>query len=167
MLPAPATIVSRHTYRVEGETWRVTIVRESDWFTHQLRLERNGRRVLTKTVDNLLGAVVLQWPYRGRLLAVSSHTSTGHGMKTFLFRLDRRGVVNLKLTLENEIGGPIYRDVNGDGRPEILFDNYDWYTTPPGKPPTAHLAYQYDGHRLTHLKTLPAHQSLPYRLPRF
>jgi len=69
MFTAPVTIVAHHTWRIEGEIWRVTVERRADFFTDQLRLERNGRQVLTKTMDNFLDAVVLKWPYRGRLLA--------------------------------------------------------------------------------------------------
>ena len=27
-----------------------------------------------------------------------------------------------------EAGGPILRDLDGDGKPEWIFDDYDWYT---------------------------------------
>lgn len=162
--PLPYVPKIHHTYRIEGETWRIIMGRQQGGdFLHQLRLQRNGRTVLTKTTELELDAVILKWPYRGRLLALSSHTSAGHGMQTDLFRIDRRGVANLGVHLIAEVGGPIYRDLNQDHRPEILFDNYDWYDHW-DQSPTLHIAYRYDGKRLTKYKILPRHHHLPYRL---
>ena len=162
-------VIGHHTYRLGPDTWRITqLDLDPSGEDRAIRIEKNGKPVFYQSSDRLMDAVLIRWPYKGRLLAISRHTWAGHGVETSLYRADRKGVHDLKLKLTSEVYGPTFPDLNHDGRPELMFDNYDWYEFH-NKPPTKFIVYRYNGSRLLYDRTLPNPKArhLPYRLPSF
>ena len=171
ILVLPEKVLGDVTVRLDSGRWRVvrySTPHENGDEPRSVRIFHDGKRVLTKTGEYLYDAVFIEWPYSGRLLAVSEHSWAGHGMDTHFYRADREGLNDLRLDLPDEVNGPVFRDLDGDGRKEVVFDNNDWYVFY-GKLPTKLRAFKYDGKRLRLWREFPNRKKerLPFRLPLF
>jgi hypothetical protein len=90
-------------------------------------------------------------------------------MASWFYVVRHRRLVGPLLRIEHEVGGPIFKDMDGEGRPEMIFDNYDWYTFY-HKPPTKLRVYKVSkNRRITIWKTIPntEHKNLKFLSPYF
>ena len=67
------------------------------------------------------------WPYKAPLFVYCLHSACGHGQNNWFYVIRNSKLVGPLIRVGSEVGGPIYRDVDHDGRPELVFDNYDYY----------------------------------------
>jgi hypothetical protein len=150
---------------VDGCRWeaRIFFVPKSNKQPFELELWRNGKLYDSFGDATLWGTRFLKWPFGGRLLAVSSHTGCGHGMGTSFYTL-RHGVLkDTSLDLDGELGGPMFKDLNHDGRPEMIFDNYDYYRSNDDRP-TAFKVYKVlKNGKIKFWKTMPNPKRLHVR----
>lgn len=90
-------------------------------------------------------------------------------MTTEFFQIIGNKLSYLNLTLENEIGGPMFRDLSGDGVPEVIFDNFSHYDNFEDASPSKFNVYRLNGSKLDRWRVLdnPRHLRLKWRLPTF
>ncbi|HSI71764.1 MAG TPA: hypothetical protein VK934_01190 [Fimbriimonas sp.] len=160
---------SSKSYAFENATWRVDEVEKREIGAYDaVKIYCNGRLVLVEEKGGMHAASFIKWPYPGRLLAVAEHSYAGHGQTTRFFQAHKGKVIDLGLSLDAERGGPIFRDLDRDGKLEVIFDNDDWYVFY-GKPPTELHAYKFADGKLTFWKKLPnkSKKRLPQRLPAY
>jgi len=162
-------VLSRRDYRFDGFRWQVVNVRhDQGQGGYGTVIFKNGKRITSWNGGGDYDSVFLDWPFGSKLLAMSQHSGAGHGMDT-IFYVCRRGVLKrLSLGIDGEPGGPVYRDLDRDGRPEMIFDNWDHYKAMDGPSPTALEVYKVASDlTISHWKTLPnpKHKRLPNRLP--
>lgn len=161
----PANVpLSCSVTRFEGNTWRIVSVERFDGTeAFGVIISKNGRRVLADTGGGDYQARFLDWPYPGKLLAVSEHSGAGHYMMTTMYLCHKGRLIDLGWLIDGESGGPVFRDLDGDGRKEILLDNWSHYD---GRKVTAWEVLKVEpGAKIVSWKTLPKTQKLPRKLP--
>jgi hypothetical protein len=81
---------------------------------------------------SLIAADRVWFPTNFPVFAVRAHTGCSHGQWTRFYAV-RGNRLSLMGEIESEVGGPVFRDLDGDGRPEWIFDDYcffDWELKP-------------------------------------
>jgi hypothetical protein len=129
---------------------------DASWTTWPVIL-RNGKRIKSIQSDYYLevSATFLDWPFKGKLLLVRAIPA--NAATTWYYRVDKKGVTGPMATLDSgRNGGPIYRDLDHDGRPEMIFDNYSWYLRHESPLPNKFLVYKVSRSRtMKFLKAIP------------
>lgn len=69
----------------------------------------------------------LHVPGGSKFIVTIGHSWAGNGKYTKFYRLGANGKVKLILDLDIQNGGPVFRDMDGDGRVEWIFDSRDYY----------------------------------------
>ena len=174
--PAPAAKPDENevkvwaTAKLGRDTWKIKSFNYGNpGLDNTLFVCRNGRIVKRTCSGCLLGGEFLKWPFYAPLVVLSSHSQAGHGLTSWFYVIRNRRLVGPLLRIEHEVGGPIFKDLDGDGRPEMIFDNYDWYTFY-HKPPTKLRVYKVSkDYKIRFWKELPNRSGKPLKflLPYF
>ncbi len=97
-----------------------------------LEILKNGKRVRRIRGGELSRCVVavrrIRTPAPFPVIAVRGHSSAGHGQATEYLGIRRGRLIAMGRDPGGECGGPVFHDLDGDRRPEWVFDDYDWYT---------------------------------------
>jgi hypothetical protein len=158
--------------RIASETWQIRYRRYLDspkyvgQFSEpdeEIRVLKNGKRVFDVSLDGYLTIIRASTPAPFPVFILKRHSTMGHGEITWMFGIRSEIFFQMGKFAKGEIGGPIYRDLDRDGKLEWIFDDYDWYTYA-WSPPKWVYAYKLksDG-RLRFWKKLKANlkESLP------
>jgi hypothetical protein len=137
----------RTSYAIEGSLW--TIVVTTDYATGDrrasVRFVKDGMLVRHVNRDGELSVSTMYsrriWPPGGLVVfCVRGNSGAGHyEMSQFYCIKDGQLVFMLNFDA-GEWGGPVFRDFDGDGVFEWVFDNFNWYEQyhseiqPEGKP---------------------------------
>jgi hypothetical protein len=157
-------------FSVSGDVWRfvVTWIPNTEVAENQLCVYRNGHLIRRMRASEV-GALGLEvrrtvLPSGGMVVGVLSYPGAGHATNKHFFTVRGQRLVYMgKVGGEN--GGPLFRDEDGDGQTEWVFDNYCWYEQYE-KGPNQYLVF-----KLTKAGTLrlwkrlpnPKHRRLPDR----
>jgi hypothetical protein len=119
-------------FAVSSDEWRfvVTWVTNAEETQSELSVYRNGRLVRKLRAEALDGMGLeikrITLPSGNSVVGVLSFPGAGHATAKHFFTVrDRQLLYMGKVGGEN--GGPVFRDGDGDGRGEWVFDNYCWY----------------------------------------
>jgi hypothetical protein len=138
----------------------VHYVGQSYWERDEkVRISRNGQRMLTLRAGDVSGYYIaakrVWFPVGFPVIAVRGHSANGHGEETRFYGIRHRRLYLMGGITVGENGGPIFRDLDGDGRMEWIFDDYTWYGYY-GDPPRWLLVYRLSrAGRLVFWKKLP------------
>lgn len=115
-----------------NDLWRVEI-----WWPKRglevgefARFYKNGTLIRTVNAHELDGDG-LQFGKAGfktryPLIVLAALPGMGHVRDSALFAI-RNGVLVKMMQIDGMHAGPVFRDYDGDGRPEWVFDDYNWY----------------------------------------
>lgn len=114
------------------DLWRLEI-----WWPHQgvdigeyIKFFRNGhlvRKIYARDIGGVgLGFGEAKFKTRFPMIVLQTEPECGHPGPTCLYTI-RQGRLIQMGQVGGEYGGPIFRDYDGDGRPEWVFDDYNWY----------------------------------------
>jgi len=130
--PVPGGIIS-----IGRTNWRVEERREAlvdptnpelgSGRTEVVRILRNDRQVFVDDKGSYNRAKVVQTPAPFPVVAIRETSGAGHGERTLLGGLRRGRAVRMVDISWGEAGGPIFKDLDGDGKPEWIWDDYSWY----------------------------------------
>jgi hypothetical protein len=67
---------------------------------------------------------LMHFPTRFPVVGVRVHSGAGHGQVTRYYAVRHGQMFNMG-EIEAECGGPVFRDLDGDGKPEWVFDDFD------------------------------------------
>ena len=160
----------RNVWRVE--TWSHNPAEDADYndyvaeFEQSVRFYRNGLLALTVPASDLRGPYIearqAVLPVSFPVIAVRAHGYCSRGRVLRLYAL-RNGKLTEIAEFSGVNGGPVFRDYDGDGRPEWVFDDFNGYRFP-DRSPEHYLIYklQPDG-SLKLWKRLPNRKRLPLR----
>lgn len=147
---------SLQTHWIAGRKWEIEKIPDlvaGD--NHVIEVRRDGKLKLKIDCDELrgtlIGAARAWYPVGYPVITVSGHTGCSHGQTTRFYAISR-GELHQMFEIEGEVGGPIFRDLDGDGKNEWIFDNYDFWQA---NPPTQYLVYRQSGFRVSFWKKLP------------
>jgi len=155
--------VDSRTYRVGSDVWRVEIWapqhKKEDLLVEQYaRFFKNDRLVRKAGAAEFKGISLefgkANFATRYPLIVIRAEPAMGHPGPVSLLSIRNGQVVRIG-EIDGEAGGPIFRDYDGDGRKEWVFDDYNWYVYY-GAHPKHYIAYkeQRDG-TLKRWKRLP------------
>jgi hypothetical protein len=175
----PERLVDSLAIRAEGDRWRLEIWRPRhhedetgfvlDSAEEFVKFFRNDRLLRTSTAGEIGPGYSLEFgrpsfATRFPLIAIRVEPECGNPCAIDLFSIRHGRIIEIG-SVGGEAGGPIFRDLDGDGKPEWILDDYDHYAFT-GKP-THFLVYKEasDG-TLTLWKRLPnkKRQRLPAAL---
>lgn len=124
-----------HLRRVEvfqagGHRWTVRVLQSGLGDEWTVEVQRDGRLQIRLSGEDLgqflIGARRISAPTRFPVIATRAHSECGHGQATRFYSV-RSGTIRLMSPdILDECGGPIFRDIDRDGSPEWIFDNYTW-----------------------------------------
>ena len=169
--PVKYTLGKTLRLRVGQDAWRI-----DSWLPDRyieaddyVKFYRNHHLVLTVHAGDMHGMGLAfgkaSLPSRFPIFMLESHAGCGHGCATRLYTI-RRGRLIQMVEMWGENGGPIFRDYDGDGKQEWVFDDDNWYDYHDAGP-EHFLVYKEQHHgRLKLWKRLPNphHQRLPNNL---
>lgn len=133
----PRKVLSQRSYRIGRDRW--TLERGIDatpnppeWNVERRRyveIRRNGRvqaQVFPEDHAKGLAAVDRLWAPTGfPVFVVQLHTEVSHGQVTRFYGV-RGGKLVRMGDIEGECDGPVFRDFDGDGTMEWVFDDWDF-----------------------------------------
>ena len=94
---------------------------------------RKNRRVLLSFPDDadddagMLSAQRAWYPFPFPTFVIRAHSWAGHGEESNYYAIVKGGLVLMLKNSIGENGGPVFRDVDGDGKPEFIIDDYSYY----------------------------------------
>lgn len=155
--------VDSRTYRAGSDVWRAEIWepqhKKDDIPVEQnVKFFKNDHLIRRATAAELKGTSLefgkAKFPTQFPLIVIRAEPAMGHPGPVNLFSL-RNGKLVAMGRVDGEAGGPIFRDYDGDGKREWVFDDYNWYVYY-GKHPKYYVVYkeQADG-TLKRWKRLP------------
>jgi hypothetical protein len=164
--------LARHT--VDGDRWAAQNVYtfidgQRMYDSDRFELRNNGRLVFSEEQGPYAKAEFLSWPFRAHLFVYSTHSGVGHGQSSRFYVIRDHKLFGPVLYKFGEPGGPIFKDLDRDGRPEMIFDNYNYHEFY-SEGPTKYLAYKVSrDYRFTFWKELPnpRRRHVKWRLPSF
>jgi hypothetical protein len=119
------------SFSVGRDQWRFVVnrVSNSEAFEADLRIYKNGGMVCRLRAEQLDGEGLavkrVSFPTRYPVMAVLAYPDAGHPTATHFYTTRAGRLVHMgEVGAEN--GGPVFHDYDGDGRPEWVFDDYDW-----------------------------------------
>lgn len=122
------------------DIWRVEIwrPREIDDLYRYVKFYKNGRLVQKIQGEEQLGSPFLRFgeadfKTRSPLIILEAVPPCDHPDQTTLFTI-RQGKLIRMAEVGGMNGGPVFRDYDGDGRPEWVFDDYYYHVYPEGDP---------------------------------
>ena len=126
--------------------WRIEIWETGEGLSVEdyVKFYRNGHIVRQTNAETLggmtLGFGKVKFATRFPVLVLQVEPGCGTPTVTQLYTFRGGKLINMaEVGALN--GGPLFRDYDGDGKPEWVFDDYDWYTYY-GKPPKHFLIYK-------------------------
>ncbi|HSI72755.1 MAG TPA: hypothetical protein VK934_06220 [Fimbriimonas sp.] len=131
---------------IDGKTYKLQNVEyfdaEEQRIVHPRMVSPTGHVTKLAPDSNDLRGRFVPWPFPGKLIAARGHAATSH--HTWYYVLNGSGVHGPVAHLHSGLnGGPIFRDINHDGRKEMVFDNYSYYLDQPkGRLPDKFLVYR-------------------------
>lgn len=162
------------TYRAGSDVWRVEIWspqhKKDDLMVEEyVKFFKNDRLMRSAKAEELHGISLefgkATFAYRFPMIVIRAEPAMGHPGPVNLFSIQNGKLVTMG-RVDGEAGGPIFRDYDGDGKKEWVFDDYNWYVYY-GKHPKHFVVYkeQADG-TLKQWKRLPnkKRQRLPPNL---
>jgi hypothetical protein len=132
--PPQDKLVSSERFRLGPDLWAIEQREAPDWadFTRDATIRKNGRAVEHISGEDLGGHVILarrvHFPTPYVVIAVRGHSACGHGQVTRFYSIRKGRLARMGIDIEHECGGPVFRDFDGDGTCEWVFDDDDWYT---------------------------------------
>ncbi len=153
---------------VGPDTWSfvIGIAEKLDHVEDELDVYKNTHLVLKLLARDLggLGLTVkrMTFPINLPIVAVQSFPGLGHPSETHFYTIIKSKLVTMG-KVGAEYGGPIFRDYDGDGKQEWVFDDYRWYDYF-SQGPTRYLVYKQDQQgklRLWKRIPNPKHEHLP------
>lgn len=157
--------------RLNGENYRMEIFNKtSTMLTGEkvLILYRGNRVIWTDTWGGQTDVRRLWWPYSDDAFEIKEASYAGSWNHSQIYRVNGDEVIGPLIDLPKDTpGGPIFRDMDGDGRAEMLYDNYDWYVHHEIGPDKFMVFKVTRDLRIKLWKTLPnpKHTRLPYWSP--
>jgi hypothetical protein len=147
--------VSPIDLNVQGARWTIEARRNRATHAGSATLRKNGSVVLVLDGDGADIAVGRCWfPAPWPVFFFARHSGAGHGQWVQYWAI-HDDEPELLVSLEGENGGPIFRDFDGDGVMEWVFDDFEWYAQL-DDPPMHFLVYKVRGPAGLQLcKTLP------------
>jgi hypothetical protein len=147
--PPQRTIDWTRVFRIGPDRWTC-----QKWLTdgsvigdQYLKVLKNGKRYATLAHDDPAGCIIavrrMTAPTHYAVLVVRCHSACGHGQNTVFYGIRRGRLWRMGTAPHGECGGPLFRDMDGDGRPEWVFDDDDWYTYY-GRGPQHFVVYKLD-----------------------
>jgi hypothetical protein len=160
--PSPKTLDWSRTFSIGEQLWRFEKWLDGGEATgrQHLLVLKNGVPVARLTEEELPGGCIIDvrplvCPAPYVVLAIRCHSATGHGEGTSFFAIRGGGLRRMGAAPRGECGGPLFQDLDRDGRPEWVFDDHDWYRYY-GKGPRYRLVYRLSrSGRLQFWKRLP------------
>ncbi|MCW3055968.1 MAG: hypothetical protein JWN14_5138, partial [Chthonomonadales bacterium] len=124
---------SAQTLLIGHDTWTFEArMPSTDTIWELLRCFRNGQ--LVQTIDShdmgkndcgqYFEVRLMHFPTRFPIIAVRVQSGAGHGQVTRYYAVRHGQMFNMG-EIEAECGGPVFRDLDGDGKPEWVFDDFD------------------------------------------
>lgn len=157
------------SYLIGRDRWAIGVSDDRGNDNRYAFITKDGKTVLERSAEKMQGSEMkaarawcsAPWP----IFVVSCHTGGSHGQTTEYYAV-RGGRADLVLSIYGEVGGPIFRDFDGDGVLEWVFSAaYDNYLHLESQ---NFLVYRLGASRTYELwKTLPnpKHETLP--VPRY
>jgi hypothetical protein len=100
----------------------------------EIQFRRNQQLVMSFQDDWPLSKgklVAFRLPYK--VFVDRKHTALGHGVETTYYRINATSITRMGSVFD-EVGGPVFRDLDHDGVQEWIFDDYDHYEYYGAKP---------------------------------
>jgi len=146
---------SLQTHWIAGNKWEIERIPDLSYGDmHVIEIRRNGVVKLKLSCDELGGSLIQAarawYPVGFPVFVVSGHTGCSHGEETRFYAV-KGGALHEMFRMVGEGGGPIFRDFDGDGKYEWIFDNLVHLMR---EPPAFHV-YRQVGHKVTLWKKLP------------
>lgn len=144
------------THWISGHRWEIEQIPDLSFLTDDHAIEiRRGGVVKLKLTGNDLGGTPIQvargwYPVGYPVFVVSGHTGMSHGERTVFYAV-KDGELHKMFDFKGEGGGPVFRDIDGDGKNEWVFDNVEHFRSDP----LAFLVYRQNGTKVTLWKKLP------------
>ncbi|KAG8526080.1 uncharacterized protein KY384_000072 [Bacidia gigantensis] len=131
---------------VGNDQWRIEIWKAGEELGVEdyINFYRNGHLVRQVNAETLGGTTLgfgeAKFATRFPVLVIQVEPTCGTPTITQIYTIRRRKLIDMgQIGALN--GGPIFHDYDGDGKPEWVFDDYDWYTYY-GKAPKHFLIYK-------------------------
>jgi len=124
---------SSQTILIGHDTWTFeTRMPSTDTIWELLRCYRNGQLVQTIDSQNMgkndcgqyFEVRLMHFPTRFPVVGVRVQSGAGHGQVTRYYVVRQGQMFNMG-EIEAECGGPVFRDLDRDGKPEWVFDDFD------------------------------------------
>jgi len=124
---------SSQTILIGHDKWTFeTRMPSTDTIWELLRCFRNGQLVQTIHSQDMgkddcgqhFQVRLMHFPTRFPVVGVRVQSGAGHGQVTRYYAVRQRQMFNMG-EIEGECGGPVFRDLDGDGKPEWIFDDFD------------------------------------------
>jgi hypothetical protein len=149
---------SLETHWIGGNKWEIEVIPDPEpESTINVEIRRNGAVKLKLNRDDFCGDLLQAgrgwYPVGYPVFVISGHTGCSHGELTRFYAV-QGGEVREMFEIYGEFGGPVFRDLDGDGKQEWIFDNFECPAFMQDTPP-AFLVYRQEGYRVKFWKQLP------------
>lgn len=115
------------SYMIGGDRWTLGMVDDKRVSNTYAFVLKNGKRILKRDAYGGRACVLRCWfPTPWPVIAVGWSAGAGHGQGIEFYAL-QNGELRLLVSVSGECGGPIFRDFDGDGVMEWVFDDFEWY----------------------------------------
>jgi hypothetical protein len=153
------------THWISGHKWELEQIPDLSLLddNHAIEIRRDGV-VKLKLSGYDFGGIPIQvargwYPVGYPVFVVSGHTGMSHGERTVFYAV-KGGKLHKMFDIRGEGGGPVFRDIDGDGKNEWIFDNVEHFRASA----PAFLLYRQSGTKVTLWKELPNPEEM--QLPR-
>jgi hypothetical protein len=164
-------LITCETVTIGEDIWRLEVWRQRPSYEDMLKFYRNGQIVQTvqsKELGKIYGGQfftvrLMHFPTLYPVIAARVRSGAGHGQVTRFYAVRNGQLINLG-EVEGECGGPVFRDYDGDGKREWVFDDYDYYDYHDQGPDFYKVYKETADSKLVLWKELPdkQHRGLPY-----
>lgn len=152
------------THWIGGQKWEIERIPDFSHGGLHVEIRRNGVIKLKLNNYDLAGDLIqgarAWYPVGYPIFVVSGHSGCSHGEETRFYAV-KAGELHEMFRMYGEGGGPIFRDLDGDGKHEWIFDNLVHLMI---DPPAFHV-YRQVGHKVKLWKKLPNPKRINLPMP--
>jgi hypothetical protein len=155
------------THWIAGHKWELEQIPDLSLLTddHAIEIRRDGAVKLKLRSHEFMSLIQVArgwYPVGYPVFVVSGHTGMSHGESTIFYAV-KGGKLHKMFDIYGEGGGPVFRDIDGDGKSEWIFDNFEH---PNRVDPSAFMIYRQNSTKVTFWKELPNPKEVKLPTPR-